>query len=156
MKMKRLAISFAIAMLCSSALAMQQLEDPASGADALRVYVDGKRILGEADLMNKKFANDAESMATFKRNIISIRRNASVALLVEKVNRNGQVIDVTKDARTRYQSLAPFRLSVSSDGIITAAPTPEAPFMLGGDLAILIQYEGQGAAWNKVFVAVAP
>lgn len=151
------AIALCISISCVQSVAAQQGGTAERIADVLRIHVGGKRILGEADLMHMKFANESAGMAEFKRNIVPIQRQASVQLVVQVVGRNGQVIDVTKDDKTTYQSLAPSYLSVSSEGVVTAAPTPGAPLMVGGDLAILVNYEGENqSAWNKVFMTVIP
>lgn len=135
---------------------------PASGfadtlGEALRIHVNGKVVLGEADLQNRQFADPAAGMAAFKKNIVTLRRNESTRLKVETVDAQGRTSDVTAQAATTYQSLAPSRLSVSADGVVTAAPTPGAPLGISGDLAVLVVFANGGQeAWNKVFFNIVP
>jgi hypothetical protein len=57
---------------------------------------------------------------------IPLRRGQSVQLNVEVVRKDGRVIDVTTDSRTRYVSAAPWIVSVSDRGLVTAT-TAQAP-----------------------------
>jgi hypothetical protein len=133
-------------------------EDP-SGAinEALRIRINGKQILGEADLQNRKFTDTNAAMAEFRKNIVLIQRHASVQLMVEAIDTRGRATNVTAHQATRYQSLAPARLSVSSEGLVTAAPSPDAPAGLSGDLAVLVVFDHRAQqGWNKVFFNIAP
>lgn len=158
--MKRKAIRFALGALAiigsCSALAA---EDGPTGQihEVLRMRVNSKPVLGEADLQGRKFADDAAAMAEFKKNIVPMRQNASVQLTVEAVETRGRAVNVTTHPATVYQSLAPSRLSVSQDGLVTAAPTADAPTAFGGDLAVLVVYENKSQqGWNKVFFSIQP
>lgn len=126
-------------------------------SEALRVRVEGKPVLGEADLQEKKFGSTADAMAEFRKNITPLRRNDSVQLTVETVMPNGRTMDVTNHPATTYQVLSPARLSVSPDGRVTAAPSPGAPAGFSGDVAVLILHvHGGQQAWNKVFFDIVP
>lgn len=125
--------------------------------EVLRIQVEGKHVLGEADLEARKFSDSAAAMAAFKKNIVSIRRDASVRLTVEAINAQGQATVVTNNPATNYQSLSPSRLSVSAEGVVTASPAAGAPYGISGDLAVLIVFERGGQqAWNKVFFNIVP
>lgn len=143
---------------CASSLAFTEYVCAAEAInEALRIRVDGKHVLGEADLQARKFADSAAAMAEFKKNIVSIRRNATVRLSVETINAQGQATVVTNNVATSYQSLSPSRLSVSADGLVTAAPSVEWQSGVGGDVAVLVVFDrGAQQAWNKVFFNVIP
>lgn len=151
----RVAFAF-LALFPAVALAGQE-ETAGAINEALRIRVNGKTVLGEADLQQKKFADEAAAMAEFRKNIVSVQRNASVQLAVETIDARGRSSNVTANPATTYQSLAPSRLTVSAGGLVTAAPAPDAPMGLGGDLAVLVLFENQGQqAWNKVFFNILP
>lgn len=125
--------------------------------EALRIRVDGRHVLGEADLQARKFTETASAMAEFRKNIVSIHRNASVRLTVETINSHGHATVVTTNAATSYHSLSPSRLSVSADGTVTAAPSVDSQSGSSGDVAVLVVFEkGAQQAWNKVFFNVVP
>lgn len=149
---------FAFIAVCASSLVCTGYANAAEVInDALRIYVDGKRILGEADLQARKFADSAAAMAAFKKNIVSIRRNATVRLTVETINAQGQATAVTNNPATSYHSLSPSSLSVSSDGVVTAAPSIGSQSGGSGDIAVLVVFErGTEQAWNKVFFNLIP
>lgn len=125
--------------------------------DVLRIHVDGRHVLGEADLQAKKFTDSSVAMAEFRKNIVSIRRDAAVRLTVETIDSHGHATVVTRNAATRYYSLSPSQLSVSPDGVVTAAPSADAQSGGSGDVAVLVVFEkGAQEAWNKVFFNVIP
>ncbi|WP_460841373.1 hypothetical protein [Noviherbaspirillum agri] len=125
--------------------------------EVLQIRVDGKPILGEADLQGRDFPNADAAMAAFRKNIVPIRRNSTIQLTVASVDAQGHAVDVTNDGATSYHSLAPSRLSVSSDGMVTAAAPADAQWGGSGDVAVLVVHETQVAlAWNKVFFNVLP
>lgn len=125
--------------------------------EVLRMRVQGKVVLGEADLQQRKFVSEAAAMAEFRRNVVPIQHHASLQLGVEVSDARGRSIDVARHGATRYQSLAPSRLSVSSTGLVTAAPSADAPPALGGDLAVLVIHDhSRRPAWNKVFFQIVP
>lgn len=124
-------------------------------SEALRVRAGDRIVLGEADLQHRKFADDAAAMTEFRKNIITLPRNGQVQLTVEAIDTRGRAVNVTTHPATTYQSLAPYRLSVSRNGLVTAAPSPDSPAGLGGDLAVLIIFDDERQqAWNKVFFNV--
>ncbi|HEY0845872.1 MAG TPA: hypothetical protein VGE12_10930 [Noviherbaspirillum sp.] len=132
----------------------ERIMEPVS--EALHVRAGGRSVLGEADLQHRKFIDDAAAMAEFRKNIITLPRNGQVQLTVEAIDVRGRAVNVTTHPATTYQSLAPFRLSVSRDGRVTAAPSPDSPAGLGGDLAVLIIFDNERQqAWNKVFFNIA-
>lgn len=143
---------------CASSLAFTAYVNAAETInEALRIRVDGKHVLGEADLQARKFANSDAAMAEFKKNIVSIRRNATVRLTVETINSQGQATVVTNKVATSYHSLSPSRLSVSNEGVVTAAPSVDWQSGGGGDVAVLVVFErGAQQAWNKIFFNVIP
>lgn len=144
-------------LLAVTATAQQGDIKRAPADEALRVRVQAKRVLGEADLAQMKFADAAAGMEQFKRNLIVIRRNASVQLTVEAIDTSGRVIDVTRHRATSYQSLAPSQLSVSSTGFVTAAPSEDAQPTLSGDVAVAVIYDDpRQPAWNKLFFNIIP
>lgn len=147
-----IALSATIAALApAEGFAQQPLQE------ALRIQVNGKVVQGEADLQNRKFSDPAAGMAEFKKNIVTLRRNASTQLKVETIDAQGRTSDVTAQAATMYQSLAPSRLSVSADGLVIAAPSAGAPLGISGDLAVLVVFQSGGQeAWNKIFFNIVP
>lgn len=153
----RRVIGALVAGFASSAILIGDANAAEAINEVLRIQVEGKHVLGEADLEARKFADSAAAMAAFKKNIVSIRRNASVQLTVEAINAQGHATVVTSNPATSYQSLSPSRLSVSADGVVTAAPAAGAPFGISGDLAVLVVFERGGQqAWNKVFFNIMP
>lgn len=125
--------------------------------EALRIHVEGRHVLGEADLQARKYSDTASAMAEFRKNIVSIHRDASVRLTVETISPQGRATVVTDNAATTFHSLSPSRLSVSVDGVVTASPATDAPLGGSGDVAVLIVFEkGAQQAWNKVFFKVIP
>lgn len=156
--MRFIAILFAMsAAAAAHAGQVGHAAAPDTVSEALRVRIDGKPVLGEADLQEKRFGSTADAMAEFRKNVVPLRRNSSVQLAVEVVRQNGRTMDVTTHPATTYQALSPARLSVSADGRVTAAPSPDAPAGLSGDVAVLILYEhGTQQAWNKVFFDIIP
>lgn len=125
--------------------------------EALRIHVEGRRVLGEADLQAASFTDNAAAMAEFRKNIVAIHRNASVRLTVETIGAQGKATVVTQHPATRYHSLSPSHLSVTDNGVVTAAPSPDSPSGSSGDVAVLVLFEkGAQQAWNKVFFNVAP
>ncbi len=52
--------------------------------------------------------------------VIPLRRGQSVQLQVEVVHKDGRAMDVTADFRTQYVSAAPWIVSVSDAGLVTA------------------------------------
>lgn len=149
---------FAFIAGCASGLAFIGYANAGEAInEALRIQVEGKYVLGEADLQSRNFADSASAMAAFKKNIVSIRRNATVKLTVETINPQGQVAVVTNNPATSYYSLSPSRLSVSTDGVVSAAPSVDAQAGSSGDVAVLVVFErGAQQAWNKVFFNVIP
>lgn len=158
--MKRKAMSFMLgALAIIGACGAFAAEDGPAGPihEALRVRVNSKPVLGEADLQGRRFPDDAAAMAEFRKNIVPIRQNASVQLSVEAVEMRGRAVNVTTHPSTVYQSLAPSRLSVSHDGLVTTAPTADARAAVGGDLAVLVVYENKSQqGWNKIFFSIQP
>lgn len=144
-----------------AACAPHLLSAPVAAAEtvneALRIHVEGRHVLGEADLQAKKFSDSASAMAEFRKNIVSIHRDASVRLTVEIISPHGRATVVTDNAATTFHSLSPSRLSVSADGVVTASPATDAPLGGSGDVAVLIVFDrGAQQAWNKVFFNVIP
>lgn len=157
LKTRRTLIQATAALCVAAALMPARAVSAQTLSEVLRIQVNGKPVLGEADLQNRKFADPAQGMAEFKKNIVTLRRNASVQLKVEVIDVQGRATDVTANPATSYQSLAPSRLSVSTDGLVTAAPTPGAPPGISGDLAVLVVHEQRGQeAWNKMFFNIVP
>lgn len=153
-----LPVLYALCILAAP-LARAQPDDAGTTTanEILRVRVQGKVVLGEADLQQRKFASEAAAMAAFRRNVVPIQQHASLQLEAEVSDARGRSIDVTKHRATTYQSLAPSRLSVSSTGLVTAAPSADAPPALGGDLAVLVIHDhSRRPAWNKVFFQIVP
>lgn len=149
---------FALCMLAAP-LARAQPDDAGTTTAnvVLRVRVQGKVVLGEADLQQRTFGSEAAAMAEFRRNVVPIQHHASVQLGAEVRDARGRITDVTRHGATTYQSLAPSRLSVSSTGLVTAAPSADAPPALGGDLAVLVIHDHpRRPAWNKVFFNIVP
>lgn len=125
----------------------------------LRVRIGDRVVLGEADLARLKFASQAEAIAAFEKNIVRLEPDQSVQLQVELVPARGKVSDVTKDSRIRYDSTSPWKLKVSSQGLVTAAPDEEYRSPLPptpiGDTAVVIGFEPH-QAWNKIFFSIEP
>jgi hypothetical protein len=140
-------------------------QDAATGSginDALRIRINGMRVLGEADLKRLNFTDEAAGMVEFRKNIVPIKPNQSVRLTVETIDRRGNATAVTAHPLTQYQSLSPWRLTVSPQGVITVTPREESPAKLGrpdtvGDAGILIVFDDpRQPAWNKVFFNILP
>ncbi|OWW20308.1 hypothetical protein [Noviherbaspirillum denitrificans] len=142
------------------AVAVCSLQAAMAGEQAseiLRVRVQNRIVLGEAELQNRRFADNEAAMAEFRRNVVTLPRNSSVQLTVELLERGGRYVDVTSHAATEYQSLSPAKLSVSSDGRVTAAPQSESLMGAGGDVAIVVVHDKPAqSAWNKIFFRVLP
>lgn len=142
-----------VVAVCSSNTAMANEQV----SEILRVRVQNRIVLGEADLQNRRFADNEAAMAEFRRNVVSLPRNTSVQLTVELLERGGRYVDVTSHAATEYQSLSPAKLSVSSEGLVTAAPQSESLTGAGGDVAIVVVHDKPAqSAWNKIFFRVLP
>lgn len=158
--MNRIFLPALFALLIASALsqAAAAQEGPAGTIhEALRIRVNGKAVLGEADLQNMNFSDSAAAMAAFRKNIVTLQREASVQLTVEAIDAQGRATNVTTNPAITYQSLAPARLSVSPAGVVTAAPSPDARQGIGGDLAIEVVFERESQqAWNKIFFNIVP
>lgn len=160
MRMNRIFLPALFALLIASILPQAVAADDGPAGtiqEALRIRINGKAVLGEADLQRMNFPDSAAAMAAFRKNIASLQREASVQLTVEAIDAQGRATNVTAHPATTYQSLAPGRLSVSPAGLVTAAPSPDAPQGIGGDLAIEVAFErGAQQAWNKIFFSIAP
>lgn len=153
-----LHVLFALLAMLFASMAVAAPDEPAGAInETLRIRINGKAVLGEADLQNRKFADANAAMAEFRKNIVTLQRHASVQLMVEAVDVRGRASNVTTHPATTYQSLSPARLSVSSDGQVTASPGPDAPAVLSGDLAVLIVFDHQAQqGWNKIFFNIVP
>jgi hypothetical protein len=99
-------------------------------------------------------------MAVFRKNVIPLRPGDNVQLQVEIVDIHGKGTDITRSANVTYESLSPWKLKVTSEGLITLAP--DESFASGqintmaGDTAVFISYQtGTLVVWNKVFISSA-
>jgi hypothetical protein len=134
--------------------------EPQKDVASLRVRVNGNIVLGEADLHRMTFKTDAAAMAVFRKNVIPLRPGDNVQLQVEIVDIHGKGTDITRSANVTYESLSPWKLKVTSEGLITLAP--DESFASGqintmaGDTAVFISYQtGTLVVWNKVFISSA-
>lgn len=144
-------------LVAFTATAKQDDATSAPASEVLQIRVEGKRVLGEANLERMQFTDTAAGMEEFKRNVITVKRKASIQLTVEAVDARGRITDVTRHRATSYQSLAPSRLSVTATGLVTAAPSSDAQSGLSGDVAVLVIHDDpKRSAWNKVFFNIAP
>ena len=117
----------------------------------LRITIEGKRVLGEADLQSMKFANVEVGQRTFEKNVVRIGPKEAVQLKVELIQGRNAAKDITQDVSTAYESLSPWKLSVSPSGLVSRLD--EGWQSKAGDTSIYITYNtptSQG--WNKVFL----
>lgn len=156
------ALRGVVCMACLLAMSLAPAM-PACGAErqpadaALRIRIGGRVVFGEADLRRMTFSSDAAAVAAFRGNVVPLKRGEAVQLQVEVVDAHGGVTEVTKSTSVEYQSLAPWKLTVSREGMVTMTPGEAlSPLNPGrsevGDTAVLIGYaNGESAAWNKIF-----
>ncbi len=117
----------------------------------LRITIEGKRILGEADLHSMKFSNFEVGQKIFEKNIVRIGPKETIQLKIELIQGRNVAKDITQDVSTTYESLSPWKLSVSPSGLVSSLD--EGLQSKAGDTSIFITYNtptSQG--WNKVFL----
>ena len=157
MKMRILLHAVLTGLLVSlSFAALAQEDNKTDGAQkaALWIQANGRSILGEADLQNMRFPDQAIAQAVFEQNVIKIKQDEKVQLKVEIIEPDGDILDVTNDAAIAYQALSPWTLTVSDSGLV--APATDAGMRVGiGDASVLIAFDTPAmAGWNKVFFKV--
>lgn len=144
-------------VVLASALPMHGFSNPMSQEagstpnSTLRITIEGKRVLGEADLQRMKFASFEVGQRTFEKNVVRIRPKETVQLKIELIQGRNVAKDVTQDVSTAYESLSPWKLSVSPSGLVSRLA--EGLQSNAGDTSIFITYNtptSQG--WNKVFL----
>ena len=114
----------------------------------LRISVDRRIFLGEREMEKMAYANKEEGIATLKENSIPILRGESIQLMVELIEPDGLVTDVTNSAKLIYNALGRINLKANSSGLVTALPN-ENPFALGKVFIIYNTPEKSG--YNKIF-----
>lgn len=133
--------------------------EPQTEVTSLRVRVNNAVVLGEADLHRMQFKSDAAAMAVFRKNVIPLRHGNSIQLQVEIIDARGKAVDVTRSTDVKYESLSPWKMKVTPQGLVTMAP--DEPYVsdqastMAGDTAIFISYKtGSDVVWNKVFLSI--
>lgn len=130
----------------------------------LLIYVDGKKILSGMELAEETAErgsiDEEERVEILKKGDIPIRKGQSVQLTVEMIEKNGAVTDVTNSPYIYYQSNAPWRFTVSKNGLITAKPAPgreldESDFkrISLGSLSMMFKH-GHKVGYNSIMINV--
>lgn len=148
----RLLQTLLLTCLLAPALSIQA-QNPAESDVALRVLIGNRIVHGEADLSRMKFSSDASALAAFRKNIIPLKPGESVQLRVELLDARGRATDVTRSEAVHYESLSPWKLAVTPNGVVNMLPSETSPSE-AGDTAVVISHDTSGA-WNKIFFSAA-